>query len=196
VTTKIDRKKFFTVVRDQLHAGHLTNDQVLGYTALLDAWEQKYDINPRSFLAYALATAFHETGTAIKPVREKGSDAYLSKYDTGSLAKALGNTPAADGDGQRYAGRGDVQLTGAANYRKAGLKLGIDLIQHPDLALDPHVAAQIMFSGMLEGWFTGKSFKSFLINGVFQKVNARRIINGTDCAVKIAGYYDIYVKAL
>lgn len=37
-------------------------------------------------------------------------------YDTGNLAKRLGNTPEKDGDGQRYKGRGYIQTTGWANY--------------------------------------------------------------------------------
>lgn len=40
----------------------------------------------------------------LRYVRELGDDKYLSKYDTGNLAKRLGNTPEADGDGQKYKG--------------------------------------------------------------------------------------------
>lgn len=144
---------------------------------------------PASYLAYALATAWHEC--RLRPIHELGGQKYLSKYDTGKLAKDLGNTPEADGDGILYAGRGLVQLTGRRNYRAAGEYLGLDLLANPDLALKPDVAARILIWGMETGSFTTRSLKTYLHaeTGTRQEfINARRIINGTDKAAMIADY--------
>ena len=54
-----------------------------------------------------------------------------------SLALELGNTQV--GDGPRYKGRGPIQLTGRNNYIAAGKALGLDLVDHPDMAADPNV---------------------------------------------------------
>ena len=75
-----------------------------------------------------------------KPISEWGEH---PEYDTGSKAKRLGNTPEKDGDGQKYEGRGFIQLTGRANYEGFGLALGVDLLKEPDLALQPRIAADI-----------------------------------------------------
>jgi putative chitinase len=56
-------------------------------------------------------------------------------------ARNLGNTE--DGDGWRFHGRGYVQLTGRANYRAAGADLGLDLVNHPELAAERRNAADI-----------------------------------------------------
>ena len=53
----------------------------------------------------------------------------------------LGNTE--PGDGWKYHGRGYVQLTGRANYERAGRELNLDLINYPDLAEDREIAAKI-----------------------------------------------------
>lgn len=53
----------------------------------------------------------------------------------------LGNTQ--PGDGPRFKGRSYIQLTGRANYRYFGNKLGVDLETNPDLALRPDIAARI-----------------------------------------------------
>jgi hypothetical protein len=191
---------FFALVRADLFGGRLVKAQVVGCNEILKAagaanW-------PVSHAAYALATAYHETAKTMEPIRERGGDAYLAKYDTGSLAARLGNTPEADGDGVLFCGRGLVQLTGHANYDRADreLDLGGALLANPDLALDPVHAAAIMVRGMGEGWFTGKSCHSYLpaagpaTREMFTQ--ARRIINGQDCAEKIASYALTFQKAL
>lgn len=53
----------------------------------------------------------------------------------------LGNTE--PGDGWKFHGRGFVQLTGHYNYERYGKALGLDLVNHPDLAADPANAAKI-----------------------------------------------------
>lgn len=150
-----------------------------------------------SWLAYAFATAWHEA--RLRPIHELGGPNYLRKYDTGPLAAALGNTPEADGDGILYAGRGLVQLTGRRNYREAGKFLGVDLLSHPDLALEPSNAAKILIWGMEGGKFTGKGLRDYLPgdHGTLKQFkNARRIINGTDRDDDIAALAHAFQDAL
>lgn len=195
-------KTFFDHVRGRLWP-KLLGDQVKGCEAILRAGA---GVLPVAWMAYALATTYHETEYTMQPVHEKGSNAYLSKYDTGKLAAALGNTPEADGDGQRLAGRGYVQLTGATNYKRATAelrKLGVlksdeDLFVTPDLAMRPDIAAAILVYGMRDGWFTGKSLRTYLPARATraQFAAARRIINGMDKADQIAGYALVFQEAL
>jgi predicted chitinase/murein DD-endopeptidase MepM/ murein hydrolase activator NlpD len=42
-----------------------------------------------------------------------------------------------------YRGRGLVQLTGRADYRRAGAELGVNLVKHPELATNPFVSAAV-----------------------------------------------------
>jgi hypothetical protein len=158
---------------------------------------------PLAWTAYALATAYHETAHTMQPVKEYGGTAYYTKmYDIqGSrpqLAKDNGNT--SPGDGAKYCGRGYVQLTWKNNYAKAEKKLGKPLISNPDLAMDCSIASDIMISGMGEGWFTGKSCKTYLPTSgtadLKQFTDARRIINGQDKARLIAEYAVNFQQAL
>jgi putative peptidoglycan binding protein/glycosyl hydrolase family 19 (putative chitinase) len=86
-----------------------------------------------------------------------------------------------------YYGRGLVQLTWYYNYKKMSSKVGVDLYNNPDLALELNYAIPIMFIGMKEGFFTGKKFADYFNPAKENWVNARRIINGTDRANTIAG---------
>ena len=45
------------------------------------------------------------------------------------------------GDGSKYKGRGLIQITGRANYKRVGDLLGVDLIANPELINDPKYAA-------------------------------------------------------
>jgi len=96
---------------------------------LIDAMAA-HEISTPARQAAFLAQIGHESGQ-FNFLRELGSNAYLAKYDTGQLAARLGNTPAADGDGQRYRGRGLIQITGRDNYRACGKTLGVDLLKTP-----------------------------------------------------------------
>ena len=186
----MNRQAFFDSCRAGILGPTLEQDEVSGCEAVLDAMAGL----PLSWCAYALATAYHETAHTMQPIREFGGPKYLTRmYDiTGarpSLARQMGNT--APGDGVRFCGRGYVQLTWKANYAKAGGKLGVDLVAHPEQAMNPGIAAQIMRAGMVEGWFTEKALKDYLpgrTGSLAQYQQARRIINGTDKAALIAGY--------
>lgn len=195
----MNKAAFFDALRKGILGPTLDQSEVSGCDAILTAVEGL----PLSWQAYAFATAFHETAFTMQPVKEYGGPRYFTQmYDvTGkrpSLAKANGNvTP---GDGPRYCGRGYVQLTWRNNYRRAGQRLGIDLEGNPDLAMQVEHAAAILREGMKGGWFTGKSFGSYLPGSgaatVDQFKEARRIINGTDKAVTIAGYAVKFQDAL
>ena len=182
---------FFDHVRSGILGPTLSPDEVGGCDAILKAMEGA----PISHAAYALATAYHETASTMQPIKEYGGPTYFTRmYDVSGarpkLAIQHGNTCA--GDGARYFGRGYVQLTWKCNYEKAGAKCGVDLCADPDKALDPKIAAKVMRQGMDEGWFTGKAFKSYLPGtgpaSREQFTAARRIINGTDKAAKIAAH--------
>jgi putative chitinase len=101
------------------------------------------NINTPKRIAAFLAQVGHESGQ-LQYVRELGSAQYLSKYDTDALAVRLGNTSQPDGDGQKYRGRGLIQITGRDNYRECSLGLFGDdrLLFLPELLEKPQWAAE------------------------------------------------------
>ena len=99
----------------------------------LNAALREFNISTPARQAAFIAQIAHESGE-FKYVRELASGA---AYDTGRLAARLGNTPQADGDGQKYKGRGLIQITGQSNYIACGKALGIDLINAPELLEQP-----------------------------------------------------------
>ena len=68
----IDRDHFFTSVRERLFNGVLSQQQVDGMNYLLDTWEEHFGDEDIRWLAYALATAFHETAYTMQPIEEYG----------------------------------------------------------------------------------------------------------------------------
>ncbi len=178
-------EEFFRLVRGGIFHGSMSQPQVDGVNTILSAWPKKTD--PR-WIAYALATAFHETATTMEPIAEYG---HGQGRPYGIPAGPFNHI---------YYGRGFIQLTWLHNYARAEKEiLDSDLVRTPDNALIPSSAAAIMVRGMTDGWFTGLRLENYFPLDrpkVADWVNARRIINGIDCAAKIALYAQHFRDAL
>lgn len=155
----------------------------LGDTRLIIAECKRYGCL-RNQAAYILATAYWETARTMKPVKE----AYWLSEEW--RRNNLRYYP--------HYGRGYVQLTWKANYKKAGDVLGVDFLSYPDLLLEPENAARILVQGSMEGWFTGKKISDYITLKKSDFRNARRVINRMDKAseiAKLARQYDGDLKA-
>ncbi|KPG89409.1 lysozyme [Pseudomonas sp. RIT-PI-q] len=122
------------------------------FISFLNIAMSHYNVSTLKRIAAFLAQVGHESGQ-LQYVCELGDDPYLSKYDTGTLAARLGNTPGPDGDGQKYRGRGLIQITGRDNYRQCSLALFGDerLLNQPELLEQPQWAAESA------AWFWNRS---------------------------------------
>ncbi|OUM34740.1 lysozyme [Pseudomonas putida] len=145
------------------------------FVPALNATMGKYAIVTRLRMAAFLAQIGHESGH-LQYVRELGNNKYLSKYDTGSLAQRLGNTPAADGDGQLYRGRGLIQVTGRFNYEACSEALFGDsrLLNTPELLEHP------VYASMSAGWFWQKEGLNSLADKGDILTITKRINGGTN----------------
>jgi hypothetical protein len=181
--------KFYAAIRPLF--GTITPAQFEGIEAKLAVFAAAGSpIAYVAYVAYGLATSFHETARMMQPVPEIGR----------GRGKPYGK-PGKHGEQIAY-GRGDVQLTWDYNYQKADDELGLKgaLTSNYNRAMETEISASIMVLGMAEGWFTGKSFASYLpAKGVAtpkQFTSARRIINGVDRAGLVAGYAMTFQAAL
>jgi putative chitinase len=188
----------------------LTPGRVASLNGLLSQIEQDNVWRCIEHIAYALATVMHETAYTFAPIDERGGFAYFERrygWHT-AVGKRLGND--APGEGAKYHGRGDVQLTGETNYERLELDLRknyagliadfeartgqtFDLSEYPNQAKDAAIAYAIMAFGMYNGRFTGKSFGSFEVGAY---ASYRRIINGQDKAGVIAKHAMAFANSL
>jgi len=201
---KFDRKIYFDLVRKRPFGGSLSQEQVDGQNAILDRWEKDPLTDDLRWLSYPLATTLHETAWFMWPIEEhsKGAGHPYGVPDPET--------------GQTYYGRGYVQLTWRDNYARAANELDLtgndDLEWHADRALDPRIAADVMFIGMSEGWFRSSGGKPETLARYFNDTTddpygAREIINGDKTVVPswsngvsigklIAGYHEDFLAAL
>lgn len=188
----MDLKTFFNEVRDHVFGKTMYQGQVNGCEAILDAWGKHAPNSDPRFIAYSLATVYHETARSMAPIRELGQ----------GRGRAYGH-PVAPYN-QVYYGRGYVQLTWERNYANATRSLvrhnvvgsDVDLVRNPDLAMRPDIASGILVFGMLEGWFTGRKLVDYFSGTRSDWVDARVIINGHDRATLIASYGLAFYHAL
>lgn len=209
----MDYTKFYDSVRP-FFGGKLTGSQVMGMNAILH--DPDFQACPLDQQAYMLATAYHETAHHMLPVMETrrstedsnpSVDTAIARLESswkkGSMPWVKNAYWRKNSKGLSYLGRGLPQLTHEANYKRMGELIGIDLVNNPDLALDPKWAVKIMVKGMTMGLFTGKDMGDYL-DGVDESdaedlreyANARYVVNGKDRAVDIGKAALVFEKAL
>lgn len=162
---------FFSYVRRAPFGGTLKQSQVDGLNKILAEWQRR-KLSDVRWLAYMLATTFHETGGKMQPVREGGGESYLRSKPY-----------------YPWVGEGLVQVTWEKNARKFGATKPGQLMTWP-------IALKALFDGMAQGMFTGKKLGDYFNALVDDPVGARRIVNGTDKAQLIAGYHKNFLDAI
>lgn len=172
----------------------MSQSQIDGIDNYIDQWaklrNRGYRI-PVPYLAYTLATVYHETAYKMQPIEEYG---HGKGHEYGEIDPITGKA---------YYGRGDVQVTWKYNYERLSKivvdhqgKKGVDLVTQPELMLNPHYSTQATLLGFALGLYTGKRAERYLDFETPDYVNARRCINGTDKAEIIAGYAKRFEQAL
>lgn len=199
----MQRAYFYSALRLDLFKPGLTSGEVGGIEGLLDAFVTHGDAKADT-LAYGLATAFHETGGMMVPVREgfASSDASARRAVNNLAAKRGPSSAVAKyakptgPHGHVYYGRGHVQLTWLDNYRRSSADAGVDLVANPDFMLDPEISARVLWKGLLDGRWngSGKGLRHYLDAGDVK--GARRTVNALDKAETIAGYHRRFMNAI
>ena len=81
-----------------------------------------------------------------------------------------------------YYGRGFAQITWEEVYERFGRILKVDLVNKPELALDPVIASKIICMGLTKGLFTGVGLSKYINDEKCDFFNARRTLNILDKA--------------
>jgi predicted chitinase len=108
----------------------------------LTAAMAEFAIEAPARAAAFLAQLAHESGQFRLMDEIWGPTDAQRRYEpVTTLSQNLGNTVA--GDGKRFKGRGPIQLTGRANYKRFGDLLNVDLVADPPRAATPEVAFRV-----------------------------------------------------
>lgn len=181
--------------RNRLHSNNLYANvnqyQMRGMLAIIHKWQSNPLYKDIRWLAYIMATVYHETGKTFEPIEEIGKGIrkpYGRKIKVNLRPYQLPE--------KIYYGRGLVQLTWYDNYEKFGKLLKLDLINEPELLLDMQVSIDVLFLGMTQGLFTGVNLARYFNDTREDWVSARKIINGNDKADIIGLYAMKFLRCL
>lgn len=213
-----DRKVFFAALRSRgsgVFGTSLSQAQVQGVDGILDEGIRRR--TPLRHMAYVLATAYHETGGRMQPIREN------LNYSVSGLLKTFGRHRISAADARKFGrsgprkadqvaianiiyggewGRdnlGNIKRGDGWRFRGGGLPqitgrrnfTILGLVDNPDLVTNLKTSVRMMFDAMEQGVFTGLRLDDYT-----DYLSMRRIINGTDKAEKIAGEAGAFERAL
>lgn len=215
----IDNKKFFEKYKQQF--GPFSTEQFNGLQRLIEYINTDKHITDSRWVAYILATIYHECARTWQPIKEKGHREYfIKRYGSQTkVGKSLGNdTPE---EGAIYHGRAYVQTTGESNYemaekvlrseypevverfeKRTGKKFDLTAgdqpndMADPDNLLDAEIAYYAMSVSVRKGLYTGVGLGRFINGAKCDFINARKVINGLDCAAAVADYAAKFLTCL
>jgi predicted chitinase/uncharacterized protein (DUF2345 family) len=113
---------------------------------------------------------------------------FLYGYQT-AKGKGLGNTQ--PGDGGNFIGRGYIQLTGRANYKRYGEMVSKDLLNNPKLLSDSTIAAEVSVKYMLDRCKVPQTDPNY-----FEAACKSVGFNTADIKAKKKGYYECFLGQL
>lgn len=192
----MNRAQFFDVVRREF--GAMAVETVAGIEALLDAGRDL----PLHHMANVLAQVRRETGGWMAPIKETvmpwhknkapSDKEVIRRLDAAWKAGKLKGVKAPYWQDGEF-GRGQIQLTHAANRAKFGISNRDDLLR-------PHISAMVAVRGMVEGRFRGKKLADYAFPGDLRNppaTNPRRIVNGNDGSdAEVAASHILFAAAL
>ena len=190
----------FKIDNDQGNPGLIGAESILLLQTELSklATERNYDLSSKEATIQAIREECHAQGLTM--AEQKAYVLATTEWETAQTFKPVKEAFWLDEDWRRrnlryhpYFGRGYVQITWKTNYEKYGRLLGIDLVNEPDLALDPQNSLFILVHGFKTGTFTGRKIEDYINRSKVDFVNARRVINGRDKAYEIAALADKYM---
>jgi putative chitinase len=115
-------------------------------------------------LAAFLAQCAHESAKFTTTKEFADGSQYEGRKDLGNVKP---------GDGVKYKGRGFLQITGRANYTQASKDLGIDLVNHPELAERPDIAIKVSL------WYWKTRVQPKITNFTNTKAVTKKVNGGT-----------------
>lgn len=115
---------------------HASSANINKYLPELVKLMPQFGINTPLRIAHFISQVAHESGSLNYMKELSSGKAYEGRKDLGNVVP---------GDGERYKGRGLIQITGRNNYGIFKQYLGgkPDIIAHPELLEQPHLAVMV-----------------------------------------------------
>ena len=147
------------MVEKMKRTGNFAPDQLSNAKIIMDECTKR--TSDKRDLAYILSTAIGESN--LRPIKtpEDDPEIHESFYSTD------------------YYGRGFILIRDYDEYEKYGMILGIDLVNRPELAMQPVIAAKIMCVAMKKGNYRGTCLDAYFNERKTDWTGARFVITSS-----------------